>query len=253
MDRGSPVTASHDWPIRHAPPVLEPSEIHIWRAKVPDEARLPVSWPELLTTEEQARVSRQHFAVDARRSLTSRACLRLLLGHYLGLPPLRIVLGTTAEGKPTLVGPVGPDSIEFNLSHSAEWIVVGFSRGSPLGIDIEHCRDLDFDELVAGFFSPIERKAWTAVPSIGRREAFFAAWTRKEAYLKALGVGFSKPLDSFAVTFEAGAGGKLVWCSDNPHAPQNWRIVSINPAFSYTGALALDSSIHRLKTFTFAY
>jgi len=132
-----------------------------------------------------------------------------------------------------------------------EWVILGFSRGPALGLDVECHRELEFDDLVTGFFSPIERKAWASLPLTNRCEAFFAAWTRKEAYLKALGVGLAKSLDSFSVSLGAGSSGKLVWCADHPRAPQTWHFVSIDPAPGYAGALALDYSSKTLRTFSF--
>ena len=220
---------------------------------MPEESGVPLHWNGLLTPEEQERVARKHFAVDARRSLTSRACLRILLAHYLGCSPLQIIIGAAPNGKPVLGGANEQHPIEFNLSHSSNWIVLGFSRALPLGIDIECLRELEFDDLVTGFFSPIERTAWAALPAANRRETFFTAWTRKEAYLKGLGVGLAKSLDSFAVTMEPAAGGEVVWCADNPQAAKCWRILSLDPAPGYAGAVAVDFSVQRLLTFTFQY
>ena len=243
--------SSYDWPAAGVPPALEPGEIHLWRVKVPDEASLPSYWLGFLNSGERDRVARKRIPLDARRTLTSRACLRLLLGMYVGRSPCQIALEATPEGKPILGGQATPDRIEFNVSHSAEWVMLGFSRGPALGLDVECHREIEFDDLVTGFFSPIERKAWASLPSTNRCEAFFTAWTRKEAYLKALGVGLAKSLDSFSVTLEAGSDGRLVWCADNPRAPQTWRFISIDPAPGYAGALALDNSAKTLHTFSF--
>jgi 4'-phosphopantetheinyl transferase len=220
---------------------------------VPDETGVPEHWHTLLTPEERERSARKHFAVDARRSLTSRACLRLLLASYLECAPLQITIGVTPNGKPVLGEAHKNHRIEFNLSHSSDWIVLGFSRAIPLGIDIEWCRELEFDELVAGFFSPIERNAWATLPAANRRETFFTAWTRKEAYLKALGVGLSKSLDSFAVTMDPAATSQVEWCADNPQAAKYWRILSLDPAPGYAAAISVDFSVQRLLTFTFRY
>ena len=242
---------SCDWLPMAIPPGLEPGQVHLWRVEVPEAASLPAPWSGLLTAEERERVARKRIPEDARRTLTSRACLRLLLGLYLGRSPLQIALAATPEGKPVLRGPPAPDKIEFNVSHSAKWVVLGFTRGLSLGVDVECRRELEFDDLVTGHFSPLERNAWAALPLPRRFEAFFAAWTRKEAYLKALGVGFAKALDSFAVTLAAGSDARLVWCADDPQAPHRWRIISIDPAPGYAGALAVASSAQGLQTFTF--
>jgi 4'-phosphopantetheinyl transferase len=191
--------------------------------------------------------------MDSRRTLTSRACLRLLLGAYLACPATEITLAATLGGKPILGGPAMPDRIEFNVSHSDEWVLLGFSRGLPLGVDVERRRELEFDDLVKGFFSPREREQWTRLGPAQRPDAFFAAWTRKEAYLKALGVGLARSLDSFAVAFDAASAPALLWCADDALAPQRWRIVAVDLAPGYAAALAVDSSAESLQTFTFQY
>jgi 4'-phosphopantetheinyl transferase len=233
------------------PPLLS-GEVHLWRTLVPDAELVPPHWPGLLTAEEQARAARKRLPVDARRTLASRANLRLLLGCYLELPPASVALAINAHGKPQLASPSAPGTLEFNVSHSGDWIVLAFARGLPLGVDVECCRDLDFNELVNSAFSPQERETWSRLPSAEHARAFFSAWTRKEAYLKALGLGLSKSLDSFTVTFDFDSGSGLIWCASDASAPPRWQITSVELAPGYACALAVSSAATELKTFTFA-
>lgn len=245
------VKFSGDWPELAIPPALEAGEVHLWRVKVPEETAVPAIWARLLTAEERERVARKRIPMDARRTLTSRACLRRLLSAYLSFPPGEIALSATPSGKPSLAGPAAPGRIEFNVSHSGEWVLLGFSRGLALGVDVEEQRDLEFDDLVKGFFSPAERTAWAAIPAAIRREAFFATWTRKEAYLKAWGVGLAKSLDSFTVTVGLSPEAQVLWCADTAQAPQQWRLVPLDLGAGYAAALAVESGARTLRAWTF--
>lgn len=243
-----PCTA--DWTALSAPPPLAGGEVHLWRIRVPDGDNVPPRWLEILTAEEKAAAARKRLPPDRQRTLTSRACLRLLLSGYLGAPPGALVFVASAHGKPRLAAPSPTPPLEFNVSHSGEWVILGFARGMTLGVDVECHRELEFNQLVTAFFSPLERAAWAALPRGAQPGAFFAAWTRKEAYLKALGLGLSKPIDSFAVAFEPCATPALIWCSSDPAAPQHWILAAPDLTPGYSCAVATPASATRLHTFT---
>lgn len=218
---------------------------------MPDAGGIPPAWPGLLDAGEQAHAARKRIPLDARRTLTSRACRRLLVGSYLGVPPAAVEFATTAAGKPQLAVAAGAPALEFNVSHSGNWVVLAFARGLALGIDVECHRALEFSELVNAFFSPQERAAWSSLPAAEHARAFFSAWTRKEAYLKALGLGLLKPLDSFSVAIDSGPASDLVWCSSDASAPDRWAIASLDLAPGYACALVVGSAATALRTFTF--
>lgn len=239
------------WTSFSSPPPLLSGEVHVWRVVVPGVDRTPPHWLGLLTAEEQARAAGKRIPLDARRTLTSRACLRLLLGSYLDVPPASVAFTANATSKPQIATPFAASPLEFNVSHSGDWVVLAFARGLPLGIDVEEHRELEFSEIVNAFFSPPEREIWSTVPLPDHTSAFFSAWTRKEAYLKALGLGLFKALDSFSVAFGPDPSSGLVWCASDASAPQRWRIASIDLAPSYSCALAVGSAASALQTFTF--
>jgi 4'-phosphopantetheinyl transferase len=83
----------------------------------------------------------------------------------------------------------GPDSVEFNLSHSGSRAWLAFARGREVGVDVEQIRNtLDYEVLALRFFSPAEQKELTALGAAEKCRGFFRCWTRKEAYIKALGL-----------------------------------------------------------------
>ena len=247
----SPLKRIADWTTRASPPPLPSGEVHLWRIAVPDADRIPPYWLGLLAPEEQARVARKRIPQDARRVLTSRACLRLLLGRYLDLPPASVAIAVSVNGKPHLAAPPASPRLEFNVSHSGDWVVLAFACGLPLGVDVECHRELEFSELVNAFFSPPERETWSKLPSADHTHAFFSAWTRKEAYLKGLGLGLLKPLDSFSLALGFDPAAELLWCASDAAAPQRWLIASVDLAPGYACALAVGSAATALHTFTF--
>ncbi|HEY0968283.1 MAG TPA: 4'-phosphopantetheinyl transferase superfamily protein [Opitutaceae bacterium] len=239
------------WPSCAVPPPLTSFEVHVWRVRVPAVGAEPAGWRALLTSDEQARVERKRMPADRQRELSSRAVQRLLLGAYLGVRPESVAFTTEQRGKPVLAGAVPGARLEFNLSHSGDWSLLAFARNHPVGADVERWRDLERDDLVRQFFAPAEQREWADIPPERRRAAFFAGWTRKEAYLKALGVGLMKPLDSFAVRLDPGAPAALLSCTEDPAAATRWRIDAFTPAEAYSAAVAVSSAVTTIRCFTF--
>lgn len=239
------------WPSWTVPPPLASSEVHVWRVRVPAIGAEPAGWRALLTPDEQARVERKRMPADRQRELTSRAVQRQLLGCYLGVRPEAVAFATEQRGKPVLAGGAPGARLEFNLSHSGDWSLLAFVWNHPIGADIERWRELERDDLVRQFFAPAEQQEWAGIPPAARRAAFFAGWTRKEAYLKALGVGLMKPLDSFAVRMAPDAPAALLWCAEDAAAATRWRMDAFTPAEGYSAAIAFSSAVTTIRRFTF--
>jgi 4'-phosphopantetheinyl transferase len=172
---------------------LAAGEVHLWRARldVPDSA-FP-SLQTLLDPTEAARAVRLLDPVKARRFIVGRALLRRILSLYLDSDPAALVFGSGVNGKPFLAGE-GARSLSFNLSHSGPWALFAVTCGVEVGVDIEEIDPvLDFERLVAQFFTPGENDLLRGVSPARRRRAFYRMWTRKEAWLKGMGWGFSVP------------------------------------------------------------
>ncbi|MBA3896522.1 MAG: 4'-phosphopantetheinyl transferase superfamily protein [Sphingomonadaceae bacterium] len=158
-----------------------------------DESTL-LALTEMLGADERIRAAHFRFARDRRRFVARRARLRQRLGAWVGRAPERLVFGASSHGKPTLAG--GP---HFSLSHSAEAMMLAIGDGE-IGCDIERIDDdLDWRPLAEAFFTNAERAGLAALSRMAARRAFFACWVRKEAFVKALGIGLSWPLGAFDV------------------------------------------------------
>lgn len=153
-----------------------------------------------LDAEETERARRFVHDVHRRRYLAAHVALRDHLGTFLETAPSALRFDAGPHGKPQLTGPA---AVQFNLSHSEDWALVGVSRHVPVGVDIEMLRPVD-DALALArrHYSPDEQLACLSVrDSRERDEAFLRVWTRKEACMKAVGLGLRLAPSSF----EAGA------------------------------------------------
>lgn len=194
----------------------------------------------LLSAAERERARRFAFGRDARRFIVGRGRLRQLLGARLGVRPESVELVYGARGKPALANS-GRNSLRFNLSHRDDLAVYALSWGCEVGIDVEAIRPLaDADAVAARFFSRPEHAAYRALDPRDRPLGFFQCWTRKEAFIKALGEGLSHPLDSFDVSLAPGAPAELLRVEAVPGDDRGWRLASFFPAPGFVAAVVAE-------------
>ncbi len=156
---------------------------------------------------------------------------------------LRFTYG--ANQKPVLA-PDGSDApVQFNVSHSAELALIVVAR-CAVGVDIERIRhDIEVDG-IARRFAPREVSALQALNVEARLAAFFACWTRKEAYLKAQGTGLSRRLDEFEVSLAPGVPAALLADHADSENPGRWCLLDLRPAPGFAAALAVEGQRWRL-------
>jgi 4'-phosphopantetheinyl transferase len=210
---------------------LAAGEVHLWRARldVPDSA-FP-SLQTLLDPTEAARAARLLDPLKARRFTVGRALLRRILSLYLHADPAALVFGSGVNGKPFLAGE-GGRSLSFNLSHSGPWALYAVICGMEVGVDIEEIDPaLDFERLAAQFFTPGENALLREVAPARRRRVFYRMWTRKEAWLKGMGWGFSGPARGVGL-LERASGGDATW-----------RVRSFPAGRGFLGALAVAGEV----------
>jgi len=167
-----------------------------------DDPALAERWEAGLAPDERARARRFIDPIHFRRLVLRRWTVRCVLGAQLGVPPDSLTFSTNAFGRPTLAPPFDRAGLCFSTSHSGDLALIALRTGpSAFAVDIEQVRPLDdAAEIVGRFFSPNERREFFALAPSDRPEAFWRGWTVKEAFIKALGLGLSFPLDQFDVT-----------------------------------------------------
>ena len=218
--------------------VLDDAVVEVRGAYLNVEAVVCDAVSSVLSDAERGRAAGFRFAQHRQSYLFARAGLRLLLGERLGVEPAAVELVETSYGKPRL-GPMHEATgLEFNLSHSGSLVLYAFTRGATVGIDCEEIRDVpDADQLAARFFSATEAAALRALPADRRQLAFLACWTRKEAFVKALGQGLSHPLDSFDVSIDPDTPARITRIGPRSEACFSGTITSFRPCPRYIAAV----------------
>ncbi len=177
--------------------LLGECDVHLWLMPLELVRHRHDALTAVLDASERERAARFHFERDRRRFEAAHGWLRELLGHYVGRPGHTLTFDLSAQGKPSLFVAESA-GIRFNLSHSGEHALIGLTRHLELGVDVEQVRPMtDLDAIARANFSRTEVDALSSIDASRRTDAFFACWTCKEAYVKAIGGGLSIALDGF--------------------------------------------------------
>jgi 4'-phosphopantetheinyl transferase len=202
----------------------------------------------MLSKEECERTQRYHFDLDRMRYLVWRGLLRTILARYLRTQPSAIAFSYGPHGKPFLAHESADDSLYFNVSHCENLALFAFTlNNSAIGVDIERVRSMpDLLEISTRFFSARESGELTTLRSDRRQEGFFNCWTRKEAFIKAIGDGLSHPLDSFDVSLAPDTPAQVFSIQRSPAEASKWILQALTPAADYIAALAVRADKLRL-------
>ena len=221
---------------------LEPGTVHVWDVEM-ERTRDEISRLErLLPDAEVRRAARQPFEARRRDLVISGAALRSIIAFYLGADPGAVRFSIDKGGKPRLDVAWNAMPLSFNLSHSRGRALIAVTLEREVGIDLERLRrDLPIDRLASRFFSPREIAALRSTPEELRPAAFFACWTRKEAFVKATGAGiFRQSLQSFAVSVDPGPGPVPLLIPGHDAEAGRWRLESIAAPPGYAAAVAVE-------------
>lgn len=191
----------------------------------------------LLSSEERARAASFRFGRHRERFIVGRGRLRELLGEVTGRDPRALSIVYGLNGKPE----VAESRVRFNLSHCEDFALLAVTWGRAVGVDVERLRPVADRELVAErFFSRPEVQALSRVPVVHRDVAFLRCWTRKEAYLKALGGGLSLDLAAFAVSL--GRDDACLAWAENADELDRWSLVDVSDRCpGHVAAIVLES------------
>lgn len=223
-------------------------QVDIWRVSLdlmPDSVKL---FESILSADEKERAARFHFEVDKNRFIVSHGALRNILGRYLHQNPAELTFSVNPYGKPALVN----STLEFNLSHSGDFVLIAVTQGRKIGVDVERIRQGISSHVIAQqYFSKAEVAELQSLPLEQRESAFFICWTRKESYIKAQGLGLSLPLESFDVSLTPGHPAILRATRPDPKEAARWSLLSMNVDPNYAGALAVEKDTLDFRFFSY--
>jgi 4'-phosphopantetheinyl transferase len=215
-------------------------EAHLWRVNL-DHDSVPVRAHHILSQEEMQRAQSFRSPQLKHRFIAVRLALRTLLGHYLGVPPQTLEFAATPYGKPYLPHFSG---FHFNLSHSDRLAIIAISLGSfEIGVDIERITpDFDWIPTAELSFTEAEWERLRSAPEQQKRNVFFGTWTRKEAYIKGIGLGLSLDPRLFCTASNAPGPTIPVATARGTSDGLRWHVFDFSPEPGYAGALACTVS-----------
>ena len=235
------------WPPPPEPLALDAGDVHVWRASLAMDAAALGALRATLSPDERQKADRFHFPHDRGDYVAARGVLREILGRYLDVRPEHVRFVYSRHGKPSLSADMDAGWLHFNVSHSQGIALCAVASETEVGVDIEHIREgIESAEIAARFFSRDEQSALDRLPPTRRLEAFFDCWTRKEAYIKALGEGLSHPLQSFTVPLGPGEASS-VRRTDGSDTPARWSLEPLTPGPGYAGALAVGGVVRAVR------
>ena len=216
-------------------------QTEVWIAKFdPDVARVL----ELtLNSTERAHWRKLHFEKHQLRYVFSHGVLRNILAGYAGVSPNTIHFSVNRFGKPFIDMPEVDPRISFNMSHADDLTIVAVTLAQAVGVDVESVRPIpELDNIARDYFSDAERALLQSSPAGLKEQAFCLCWTRKEAYVKAVGKGLSIPLNSFDTSMHPVTKGRSL--NSTEHAPQieGWWLSDLTLPFGYVGALVVEGA-----------
>ena len=222
-----------------SPPPLGEHDVHVWTTRLDATPAQLEALGRTLSQDEHERARGFRFERHRSAFVAARAALRGILGSYLGVDSRQVSFEYGRHGKPALAA----GGLEFNASHSGDLAVVGITRRHQIGVDVERRRELEYVTLAEHFFAPQEITDLQSLAAGDRPEGFFNCWTRKEAYVKALGEGLSFPLDQFAVSLRPGTDPALLWSSQGSAESGRWQILTVLDEPNYTGAVVVERPV----------
>lgn len=202
-----------------------PGEVHVWRIELDCAATSAAALRGTLSLEEEQRAARFRSVELCERWTVARGALRCILAAYARCEPGVLVFRAGPHGKPALTWPV--EDIPFNLSHTGGLALVAIAGIGRVGVDAEAVRsEIEVEDLSRRFFAPAEAAEILALSPDARLAAFFNCWTRKEAFVKALGDGLSVPLDRFQVSVRRDQPARLLWVDGEES--DHWSLLDVS-------------------------
>jgi 4'-phosphopantetheinyl transferase len=223
-------------------PLPAPDEIHVWRINLAAGAGSPADTA-VLSPDEHERAGRLLCERKRTRFIAGRSALRSLLGRYLDEAPQALVFHYGPHGKPALFSGASDAVLTFNFSHSKDLALLAVATDRKVGIDLEYRhRKISVDSFARHILCENEAAALQRLPVERHKQALLTAWTRKEAYLKALGVGLARSLSSVSAGIGDVDETAVHHLEDTDGQPRLWTFAPLTVHRDYLAYLASPGS-----------
>jgi 4'-phosphopantetheinyl transferase len=197
----------------------------------------------LLDKNEQDKALRFVQATHGRRYVASHGKLRLILAEYLGIPPEKIAYAEQAFDKPVIVIEGMEHEIKFNLAHSGNKMLAAVGLDGQIGIDIEVWNHRIDGASVANIcFAEADRCFWNGLSGNMKDAFFYRLWTRKESFVKAVGIGLG--LDVCRVICSTVGPARFVSVPDEYGSPEDWALVDLDFGSGIRAALTIPAKCY---------
>ncbi|MDX1962095.1 MAG: 4'-phosphopantetheinyl transferase superfamily protein [Pirellulales bacterium] len=215
--------------------------IKIWRLCLDAPTEQVASLRQILSEDEIVRADRFRGESLQHRFIVGRGVLRRILAGILRVLPQEISFVYNGHGRPAVSREQcrGTDYGHFNISHTGDLALVAVTNLATVGIDVEQYRKEEkLADLAQRFFSSGEFAEWQELPANQQVAGFFAIWTQKEAFIKAIGQGLSYPLANFTVQARPNLPARLLAIHDSSGDAVGWRLqhLELEPGYSATVA-----------------
>lgn len=242
----------------HKPPktlLVNRSELHVWKIELDIRQRLYILLTSLLSPEEIYDADTFIFEEEFRRYQISHGFKRLVLSKYLNIPPKTLIFEHAKYGKPFISNIQNSLNIQFNLSHSHNLILMAITRQDVVGIDVEyHAKEFSEETLISTIFSPNEQLFFSDLTEEEeKKKVFYRGWTRKEAYLKAQGMGLISDLKNISVDLNEFPNKHWISVPNSLEVGISWKLFPLNLGESYTASIVATPHQKHIKSYSAKY
>jgi len=215
---------------------------YVWFSRLDGPTHLCDSFRAILSDQERCQANAFRAEEHAREYILAHAALRFVLAECVDLAPSAVVFQAIPGHKPSLPAANNQRNLRFNLSHTQGAALVGVTVGREIGVDIEHRRPItDLERLAEDVLSPQEIRLWGEQAPSQRNATFYRIWTRKEAYLKATGMGLFRTPQKVTVPISSGPLFEPQPVEDR-ETSGDWRVVDVAVPRSFFASICWEGT-----------
>lgn len=222
--------------------MMSGQKFHLWQCDiVGSEDTYPVFW-DILEPHERAHAESLSNLQSRLNYAEIHGRLRILLADVVNSSPKHLRILKAEYGKPYLID---YPELSFNLSHTGNKLIVVYAYHHNVGVDIETCKKrANLAGLVEKCFAEEEQNYWRQLPHSQQTQAFYRFWTRKEAFVKAVGRGIALGLNQCVIN--PNNRNRFIRIPKDYGKAEQWLIQDVEVGANICGALA----VKRLSTLT---